>query len=419
MFLHPVRIVPRPLRLYASTTPPAILREIRKLAPALRGARIAHVNTTPRGGGVAEMLRTSMGILRSLGVTAEWYVVEADPQFFEITKSIHNFLQGKSGRFSQRNRDHYLHWNERFARDMERIAPDLWLVHDPQPAASIMFLAPHPPMTLRVHIDTSHPNRSVLRFFDPIFRSYDRVIFTLSQFAPPKFPKAKSVFFTPVIDQTNDANRPMGEKEAKRILKRLGLNPARPLLTQVSRLDPWKDPLGVLEAFRLARGKIPGLQFLYEGVVLAKDDPEAFRIAKAMRRAIKGERDAHLLWHPRQLRGISLDRVVNALQTASDVILQKSLREGFGMTVTEAMWKRTPVVGGNVGGIRLQIKNGYNGFLVNSVHEAAKRTTELFENPKLRRLFGKRGREHVRRNFLMPRLIRDELRLYRELLHPQ
>jgi trehalose synthase len=416
MVLKKVRLQRKHLREYREVTPPSILREIERLAPSLRGARIFHLNATPKGGGVAEMLATSVALLRDCGIDASWYVLTADPRFFGITKSIHNFLQGKEGTLDARSRAHYLSWNRRFGEAMERLRPDLWVVHDPQPAAAITFLRNRPPMVLRMHIDTSHPNRDVLKFFLPFLVAYDRVIFTLKDFVPPRFPQKKLLVFTPVIDPTTEKNRSMTLREARGILLRLGMDPTRPILTQVSRFDPWKDPLGVLEVFRRVRRDVPGLQLAYVGVMLAQDDPEALAIVRAMRRAAGEDRDVHLFWDRSQLRGVPVDRAVNAFQTASDVILQKSTREGFGMTVTEAMWKGRAVVGGDVGGIRIQIVDRVTGYRVSSLAEAARRVRALLDDPKRAARMGLRARERVRQRFLMPRLIRDELRLYRELL---
>jgi trehalose synthase len=292
---------------------------------------------------------------------------------------------------------------------------DIWVLHDPQPAGLISCLSNLHPSISHIHIDTSCPNKSAWNFIEPFLLQYDKIIFSLKDFVARSLPSRKVVVFPPAIDPLTKKNKALVLSEAKRILAKLGIDTKKPLISQISRFDPWKDPLGVIKAWRLGKKKIPDLQLVYAGIFLALDDPDAIRIFKKVEKVVENEKDVFLFADPKYLGNLEIDTFVNALQVGSDIILQKSIREGFGLTVTEAMWKGKPVIGGKAGGIKLQIENGKSGFLVPSPEEASERIVQLIENPTLANKLGKAAKERVREKFLIPRLLRDYLRLFQQL----
>lgn len=381
--------------------------EIESLAGQVKGLRAIHLNGTPAGGGVAEILRSLVPLLKGLGVEAEWHVVSPDDGFFEVTKKIHNLLQGKAGSLTETERLVYLEHARQTAQEAKRLGADVWVIDDPQPMPIVGFDEGLHPAVWRCHIDTSQPNPEVSSFLLPYLQRYDEFIFTLPDYVFPSIDQAKVNFFFPALDPLTAKNAPLDRGFAKRVLQKLGIAPDRPLVTQVSRFDPWKDPIGVVEAYRLVKKEMPELQLALVGTMKALDDPEAVRILAAVQGQAAGDPDIHLYSDANQVG----DLEVNAFQTASAVIVQKSIREGFGLTVTEAMWKGTPVVGGNVAGIRAQICDGENGFLVDSVEECADRILTLLQDPVLAHQMGQAGQESVRRRFLIPVLLRDHLRL--------
>jgi len=400
---------------YQDLIPSKILKEIEELKEDLKGLKVFHINATPRGGGVAEILKSLVPLMKGVGLKADWYTIPPRNNFFEITKKMHNALQGKKYRFPYSARKKYILHMSRTTELMRDMKPDIWVIHDPQPAGVIMFLPNFHPSISRLHIDLTSPNREVWKFVTSFLEGYDKVILSSKEFLKEEI-KEKSIIFQPAIDILNPKNQPLSLNNANEILRNFGINPDKPLITQVSRFDPWKDPFGVVEAYQLAKKKIPDLQLALVGLFLARDDPEAERVYQKVEK--KGEKDPNIfLFAQREVLGsLKVHVFVNALQVASDVILQKSIREGFGMSIAEAMWKGKAVIGGNVGGIKLQIKDGKNGFLVSSPKEAAKRIVQLIENPRLREKLGRAARETVREKFLMPRLLRDYLKLFKELV---
>lgn len=400
---------------YQDLIPSKILKEIEELKEDLKGLKVFHINATPRGGGVAEILKSLVPLMKGVGLKADWYTIPPRNNFFEITKKMHNALQGKKYRFPYSARKKYILHMSRTTELMRDMKPDIWVIHDPQPAGVIMFLPNFHPSISRLHIDLTSPNREVWKFVTSFLEGYDKVILSSKEFLKEEI-KEKSIIFQPAIDILNPKNQPLSLNNANEILRNFGINPDKPLITQVSRFDPWKDPFGVVEAYQLAKKKIPDLQLALVGLFLARDDPEAERVYQKVEK--KGEKDPNIfLFAQREVLGsLKVHVFVNALQVASDVILQKSIREGFGMSISEAMWKGKAVIGGNVGGIKLQIKDGKNGFLVSSPKEAAKRIVQLIENPRLREKLGRAARETVREKFLMPRLLRDYLKLFKELV---
>lgn len=387
----------------------SLFKKIRQKAEKLKGLRVAYVSATAEGGGVVELLKGLIPLMKGVGILVSWFVIDPPQDFFEITKKIHNLLQGKAGELTSEEKEFYLEINRKIAESMEEKKVDLWIIYDPQPAATILYNHFHPSI-FRSHIDTSSPNPQVWNFFGSFLPFYDRIVFTLKDYVGPGLPPEKIEIFPPAIDPLSPKNQPLSENEAKIIVGNLGIDTQRPLVTQVSRFDPWKDPLGVITSYKLAKGQIPGLQLALVAQS-ASDDPEGQRIYEEVKRAAEGDPDIHLFC---DLESDNLK--VNAFQTASDVILQKSLREGFGLTVTEAMWKGKVVIGGNCGGIKKQIQDGINGFLVNTPQETAEKIIWVLENPQKAKEMGEAAKESVRQNYLLPRLLNDYLDLFAEVL---
>jgi len=384
---------------------------LKALAAPLRGARVLHLNATPYGGGVAEILRSEVPLLRDLGLAADWKVVTGDQAFFAVTKTIHNGLQGARHELTPAEQETYLTHSTRNARLLEGDY-DLIVVHDPQPLALLHLRGKGVTRWIwRCHIDTSEPNPQVWEFLRPYLADYDAAVFTLGSFVPPDFPIARVEIIPPAIDPESPKNIPLDKGLARRVLQWIGVEVDRPLVTQVSRFDPWKDPLGVIAAYQLVKREVPRLQLALVGA-MALDDPEGWEVYARIRDAARDDPDIHLFTNFTGVGNIE----VNAFQRLSDVVIQKSLREGFGLVVSEALWKGTPVVAGRAGGIPLQLQPGVGGFLVDSVEECAERTLWLLQHPEEGAALGARGRERVRERFLLPRLIADELRLYAALL---
>lgn len=409
--LHIVEVRTRHLAQYASLVGEEMLETVRTLAAPLRGARVLHVNATAYGGGVAEILHWLVPLMRDVGLEAEWRVIEGSDEFFEVTKAMHNGLQGMDLPFAPEMQDLWCRTNEANARALEG-QYDFLVVHDPQPAGLLHFHRREGGRhwIWRCHIDTSTPNPSFWEFLVPYLTPYDAHIFTMAEYAGPGLDHGKVSIIPPKIDPLSPKNLPVPEEEQEAILRRFGVDPARPLLCQVSRFDPWKDPLGVIDAYRLVKRGIPEVQLALVGS-MAADDPEGWTYYDRTLRYAGEDLDLVVLHN---FHGVG-DREVAAFQAAADVVIQKSLREGFGLVVAEALWKGTPVVGGNVGGIRLQILDGETGYLVDSVEECAQRCLDLLRDPDRARAMGQAGREHVRRNFLSIHHLRDYLRLFQRL----
>lgn len=392
-----------------------LLEEIKNLTKNLKGLKVVHINATPRGGGVAEILKSLIPLMKGVGLKAEWYTIPPGEDFFKITKEIHNALQGKEYAFPIWHRARYLQHIEKTAFLMKDMKADIWVVHDPQPAGVILYLPHFHPSICHLHIDLTSPNHEAWNFFVGSFRMYNKIVLASKEFIKKEI-EEKAVIFPPAIDPLMEKNQALGLKKAKEILESFGIDVEKPLISQVSRFDPWKDPLGVITAYKLAKKKIPDLQLALVGLFLAQDDPEAIKVFKETEKLAKRDSDIFLFSNADQIGSLKVDTFVNAFQTASDIILQKSVKEGFGLTVSEAMWKGKTVIGGNVGGIKLQIQDGKNGFLVSTPKEAATRIIQLIKNPQLTEKLGKSAKETVREKFLMPRLLRDYLKLFKELV---
>lgn len=387
---------------YAPIVGQEVIDQLHRLAEGLGPVRFVHINSTATGGGVAEILHRAIPLLNQLGLDAKWEVIEGDPSFFEITKSIHNGLQGFKVELSRAMWEHYLDVNRANARKYAWEA-DFVMVHDPQPAYLINDLHHRAQYWIwRCHVDVSRPHLPVWRLLREIVNQYDASVFSMPQFAQ-NLPHPQYIIH-PSIDPLSDKNRDLTEDEVQAVLDRLGIERDRPIILQVSRFDSFKDPLGVIQAFRLVRRHTPCKLILAGGE--ATDDPEGPRILAEVQEAAQGEPDIQVLLLPPDSH-----YEINALQRAADIIVQKSVREGFGLTVTEAMWKGKPVIGGAVGGIVLQIQDYQTGFLVHSPEGCAFRIRYLLHRPELARRMGTLAREFVRSHFLITRHLRDYLTL--------
>ncbi len=408
--LTEVSLSVKPFSSYQTLTP-LLYKKARRLAAGLKKHRILHINSTSLGGGVAELLSSQVPLERSLGLDSRWFVINTERQFFEITKKIHNLLQGKArSPINVVEEEYYLQIIAELSVGLNNLIkkwrPDVLFIHDPQPLALISHLSFEIPSVLRIHIDTSTPDAATLKFLRPFMEKYDRVIITSPRYRPRWLSPRKTRIIMPAIDPFAEKNRPV--LHAREALVALNIHPDKPIVSQISRFDPWKDPLGVIKTYYIAKNKIPDLQLILVGE-MAADDPEAVEILKRVRRYAEG--DPEIFFYTQ-----SNDRMVNIIQTASNVVLQKSIREGFGLTVTEAMWKERPVVGGKTVGISMQIKNGRNGFLVRSPAGAARAIIKLIRNQKLREKLGKAAKQTVKEKFLISRYILDHLKLYKEFI---
>jgi trehalose synthase len=404
-----VRLKRKALEDYRALVGDEIVAEVRELGRALEGLRVLELSATATGGGVAELLSSLVPLERDLGIAAEWRVIAGDRRFFEVTKKIHNGLQGMAIDLSDAQRSEYLRHNEANARVLE--GPwDVVVVHDPQPAA-IRTFAPEigDSWIWRCHIDSSAPHVPVWEFLRPYIERHDRAIFTLASFVPPDLALPTSLIL-PAIDPITSKNQELPAYLARRTVAALGVDVSRPLLLQVSRFDPWKDPLGVVEVWRRVRETFPALQLALVGS-MATDDPEGWRIYEQIERETADEPDCLLFTDQ---MGVA-SHEVNAFQRVADVAIQKSTREGFGLVVAETLWKGTAMVAGRAGGIPVQLEDGVGGYLAGAAEEFVARTTELLENPDRARELGAAGSTRVRERFLLPRLLRDHLSVLRQV----
>ncbi|QGR18950.1 glycosyltransferase [Stygiolobus azoricus] len=375
------------------------LDSIFKIAEKLKGLSILHVNSTPAGGGVAEILSKLVPLMRELGINTDWKIIRGDPEFFKVTKSFHNSLQNGLGELPQGSFEIYRKWQEINGNELD-LDYDVVFIHDPQPAGLITFRKKGK-WIWRCHIDISNPYQPVWNFLREYIQKYDSVIISSAVFARDDL-KNPQFIIPPSIDPLSIKNRDIPEITVKRILYKFDLDPGRPIISQVSRFDRAKDPLGVIRTYKLVK-KHADVQLAYVGSP-ASDDPEGEIVYRETVQAAGDDKDIKLLMLPP-----NSDLEINAFQRGSTVVMQKSIREGFGLTVSEALWKKKAVIGGNTGGIPLQIIHGVNGYLVNTPEEAAHYALYLIRQKDIREKFGKAGREHVRRNFLITRELRDYL----------
>ena len=403
---------------YRPLLDPKLADELATVAGEMGQLRVLHLNSTATGGGVAEILQSMVPLGNSLGIETERIVINPDAaEFFDVTKKIHNMLQGSDGELSSAELDIYFSCIQRVADDMRAkgLAADVWFVHDPQllPLARLLPKKEGEIWIWICHIDLTTPNQSVLDALMPLTQVYDQLIFSQSAYVPKNLgDKVPVLIAPPAIDPLTIKNTPMDLPQAEKIVSAMGIDTARPLVTQVSRFDLWKDPWGVIDAFRIARESVPGLQLALLGLSQATDDPEGVKVFKTVADHAAGDPDIHLYFDPAEMP-VSVDEVVNAVQMASAVLMQKSTREGFGLTVTEGMWKGKPVIGGDAGGIRVQINDGVTGFLVSSPEQCAQRLVELLQDEALSARIGEAAKGSVRKRFLLPRLALDYLNVAR------
>jgi trehalose synthase len=387
---------------YAAIVGPDVIAQLHRLAEHLGPVSFVHVNSTKSGGGVAEILSGAVPLLNQMGLKTSWEVITGDPSFFEVTKGFHNGLQGMDVQIRPDLLEHYLEVNRENARRFNWEA-DFVLVHDPQPAPLIEELRDKARRWIwRCHVDISRPNLKVWRFLREIVSQYDASVFSMSKFAQ-NLPHPQYII-RPSIDPLSEKNRELSEEEIQKVLDHLGIERDKPIILQVSRFDSFKDPLGVIQAFRMVRKHTLCKLVMAGGE--ATDDPEGPRIFAEVMDAAHGDPDIHILLLPADAH-----HQINALQRAADIIVQKSTKEGFGLTVTEAMWKGKPVVGGAVGGIVLQVRDYNTGFLVNSPEGCAFRIRYLLNRPEMAKRLGRLAQEFVRSHFLITRTIRDYLTL--------
>ena len=366
--LDRVPLLEKDLPDYAGAVGVEVLDRILRLAEPLQGAKVLHINATAYGGGVAELLATHVPLLRSVGLDADWQVMQGSDLFFGVTKSVHNALQGAEIEWTQEMQKIYLEktLDNALLFDGEY---DFVVIHDPQPAALLTFLRDrlshkvnNAKWIWRCHIDLTNADPTVWEFFRPFVEAHDASVWTMPEFVPASLDMPRVVQAPPCIDPLSVKNLELAMPFCQELARQYGVDVHRPIVCQVSRFDPWKDPVGVIEAFRIVRERVPDAQLVLAGS-MATDDPEGFKVWEETEAARGGDRDIYLLSNLHQVGSVQ----VNAFQRIASVVLQKSLREGFGLTVSEALWKGRPVVGGRAGGIKLQIRDGYDGYLVDSI----------------------------------------------------
>ena len=410
MQLQHVNVGTKLLADYATIASRGLMDQIRSLAAPLAGKRVLHLSATAFGGGVAEILYTLVPLMRDAGIDAEWRVIYGQDEFFDVTKTIHNALQGDPTGLSEKQQETFRRYNRLNAEALE--GPfDFVIVHDPQPAGMIEHARDVADNWIwRCHIDLSEPNRGVLEFLLPWLARYQATVFHRRQYVPSSNSLPAAYVWPPAIDPFTPKNMALSAEDGAYILDQFGIDVERPLVTQVSRFDPWKDPLGVIEAWRIVRRTRPDVQLALVGS-MAHDDPEGWDYYNRTVNAADGDPDIFILSNLNNVGSVE----VNAFQVHSSALLQKSVREGFGLTVTEALWKGRPIVAGRVGGIVDQIQDGDTGFLVDSVPSCADALGVILDDPPRAREMALRGKEFVRRHFLSPRLLRDWLALMNQL----
>lgn len=395
---------------YKKVVGPDIIEELTLLASHVANRSIKMVNSTAVGGGVAEMLRRVVPLLNELGVQTSWDVIEGNEPFFEITKRFHNALQGQEDDFSKKDLEIYLSNNEKNNKKID-FGEDLIVIHDPQPAALIQWhIKLKNRWVWRCHIDLSQPNQQLWGFLKPFVEKYDAAIFSSALFSPKlAIPQYR---FYPAIDPLDDKNRSLRETSVENVFSKYDIPRDKPIVTQISRYDPWKDPVGVVQAFKMAR-KYVDCRLLMVGDKAA-DDPESDKILTRVREEAGNDPNIHIL-----LFSPSIATEINAFQRGSDIILQKSIREGFALTVAEALWKKRPVIGGAAGGIPAQIIDGYTGLLVHSVEGASLGIRRLLNNADIAGKLGKNGHQRVKDEFLITKNLKRYLLLLLALDKPK
>ncbi len=404
----------RRLEDYAEVAGRGAVEEIRDLASGLRGKTVLHLNSSPSGGGVADIFEALIPLLNDVGVEAEWRTIRGGAPFFDVTKSMHNSLQGKSTAWTGEMWDTWLDYNRKNARDL---FPDydIIFVHDPQPAPLLHFVdgrsGADTRWIWRCHIDLTDAQPDVWANLQKYISLYDAAEFSMEDFIIKGYEGPMPWVSAPGVDPLDQKNVPLSCEEAARMLGRFGVDAERPIMAQVSRFDPWKDPLGVVDAYTLVKEQVPEIQLIMIGPTAA-DDPEGLGFFEKTARRAGEDPDVHLITN---FKGMT-DREVNAVQTLSSIMVQKSSREGFGLSATGSLWHGKPVIAGRAGGLKLQVLDGETGFLIDSTAECADRALSLLRDQNLAEEMGRKAREHVRENFLITRVLRDNLLLYRQVL---
>lgn len=379
------------------------IEEIKELSNGLVGRHITNINATASGGGVAEILNSLVLLLNELNINVGWRLIKGNNTFFNITKGFHNAMQGENYHLTSMKKEIYQEEVERNAIMNHFWDHDLVIVHDPQPLAMINYYKKRrQPWVWRCHIDITKPNKDVWKYLSNDIKKYDGMIVSMRKYKKKSL-KIPQFIIYPSIDPLSLKNKEIGKSARKKILSKAGIDLDKPILTQISRFDKWKNPLGVIKIFEEAQKKTDAKLVLMGD--MASDDPEGPKIYQKVFEKCKNNKDIIMLTNRD-------DALVNCLQRDSHVVIQNSSKEGFGLTVTEALWKRTPVVTPGAGGIPLQVINGGSGFIINSNQEAAKRCVQLIENDKLREDMGNFGRQHVLENFLITRHVKDYLNLF-------
>jgi len=386
------------------------VENIVKLADQVKELSVTHVNSTAFGGGVVEILSNIVPLMNSLGIKTEWEVLEAPQEFFNVTKRIHHALQGAA---LDLKKEHINLYYEVLRHNVENILDlrgEVVVVHDPQPLGIRLFTQDYRVWVWRCHIDLSNPYKPVLNFIFSILKQYNASIFHMKEYIHPETPTPVKYVMPPSIDPLSDKNKPLSESTIQRILSKYDVDPERPILVQVARFDPWKDPIGAIKVYRLVKKKIPNVQLLLIAA-MASDDPEGWIYYEKAVRFAGEDYDIHFLTN---LIGVG-PLEVNAFQRAATVVLQMSIREGFGLSVAEALWKKKPVVARGVGGIKLQIVDGVTGYLIKSVEEAAEKTIYLIRNSNVRKRLGENGYKHVLENFTIISHLEKYLKILAEM----
>ncbi len=412
--LNLVNVGRKALADYGTIASRGLMDEIRRLAEPLAGKRVAHLSATAFGGGVAEINYTLIPLMADVGLDVEWRIIHGQEDFFQVTKAIHNALQGSPRGLTEAEQAVFRRYNELNARDFED-AYDFVIVHDPQPAGMIDYVPGSRARWIwRCHIDLSTPNPDVVAILLPSLARYDAAIFHRREYVPAGTSLRRCFIWPPAIDPLTPKNMALSAEDAAYIVDQFGIDVERPLLTQVSRFDPWKDPLGVIDAYRAVKEAHPAVQLALVGS-MAHDDPEGWDYYNQTVAYAAGDPDIYVLSNLNNVGSVE----VNAFQVHSQAVIQKSIKEGFGLTVTESLWKAKPTVAGRVGGIVAQITDGETGWLVDTSSEAAVALDEILGDPGAARRRALKGKEFVRRNFLTPRLLRDWLALFNLLLGDQ
>lgn len=398
------------LKDYAGIIGEEEINSILQLAEKLKGKSVTHVNSTSFGGGVAEILQDLIPLMKNVGLDAHWEVIKGELEFFNVTKKIHNALQGMNIQLTDEEKRIYLEYNKKNS-ESALLGTDFTVIHDNQPAALIQFYQGKEKeksnWIWRCHVDLSTPNIGVWGFLEPYISRYKAAIFSSEKYVIPSLRVPLIRVKPPSINPLSDKNKDIPESHVIEILKKFGVNPEKPIISQTGRFDPWKDPIGVIDLYHIVKKQVPDVQLLLVAS-MANDDPEGWLYFEKTARHAGSDNDIHFLTN---LKGVG-NLEVNAFQRASQAVLQMSTREGFGLTVSEALWKRVPVIGRNVGGIPLQIIDQVNGFLVQDISQAAEKTLYLLTHREVAKQMGERGREHVKKNFLTVGDLKAYLQLF-------